>query len=289
MLDDTSHATVPRVGITSGGASLRIATVALTVRDLDRVSRFYQDVIGLRPIRTEPGRHQLGAGGRVLLDLRHDPEATLANRDDAGLFHVAFLLPTRADLADWMVHVADSGVRLEGASDHLVSEAFYLSDPEGNGIEVYWDRPSEDWTHEKDGLVKMATLPLNLRELRDLATGRPFDGMPGGTIVGHVHLQVGELKAAQDFYAGVMGFDVACHYPGATFLGADGYHHHIGTNVWNSRGAGRRPEGATGLAEVGLIAEPQVMKALASRLMADDDGTLAAEDPWGTRLRVAAA
>ena len=138
--------TPARPGITSAGASLRIGRVALTVRDLDRVSRFYRDVIGLMLIDSDAQGHRLGVGRDVLLDLRHDPQARPADRRHAGLFHTAFLLPDRAALADWLVHAAAQHVQLDGASDHLVSEALYLTDPEGNGIEIYRDRPSEEWS-----------------------------------------------------------------------------------------------------------------------------------------------
>ncbi|WP_185984955.1 VOC family protein [Aureimonas mangrovi] len=276
--------------ITSAGAPLRIGAVALTVRDLDRVSRFYQEVAGLRPIELSADRHQLGAGERVLLDLRHDPAAVLADRREAGLFHTAFLLPRRSDLADWVRHAADTGVRIQGASDHLVSEALYLDDPEGNGIEIYWDRPSESWGWDEKGFVEMATRRLDLPGLAREETGRPFAGLPDGTIVGHVHLQVGDLDAAERFYAGLVGFEVTTHYPGATFLGAGRYHHHIGTNVWNSRGAGPRTAGRTGLAEVGLVATPELLASIAPRLgAAASERGFVAQDPWGTSLRFSAA
>lgn len=268
-----------RPGITSAGSSLRIGRVALTVRDLDRVSRFYQDDIGLSLIEADAQGHRLGAGGAVLLDLRHDPGARLADRRQAGLFHTAFLLPGRAALADWLIHAADRRTPLEGASDHLVSEAIYLSDPEGNGIEIYRDRPSEEWTIRPDGATAMATLPLDLDGLAAARSGRPFAGIASGTIVGHVHLQVGDLDAAEAFWAGQVGMDLMTRYPGASFFGADGYHHHIGTNVWNSRGAGPRPQGTTGLAEVELLATPEALARIADLTGADDGQALALRDP----------
>lgn len=293
MIDAKRHARpegrAARPGITSAGSSLRIGRVALTVRDLDRVSRFYQDIVGLALIGSDAQGHRLGAGGTVLLDLRHDPQARLADRHQAGLFHTAFLLPDRADLADWLVHAAGRGVALDGASDHLVSEALYLADPEGNGIEIYRDRPSEDWTILPDGSVAMATLPLDLNELAKSRRGQPFAGMPPGTILGHVHLQVGALDAAEAFWSGRIGLDLTTRYPGANFFGADGYHHHIGTNIWNSRGAGSRPQGTTGLAEIELLATPGAAADLAARLGVTPAETLDARDPWGTRLTIRSA
>lgn len=273
-------------GITSAGASVRIGRVALTVRDLDRVSRFYQDIVGLTLIKADAQGHGLGAGDRVLLDLRHDPQAPLADRRQAGLFHTAFLLPDRAALADWVIHAVARRAPLEGASDHLVSEALYLSDPEGNGIEIYHDRDSQDWTIGPDGSVAMATLRLDLNDLAASGTGRPYAGMPQGTIVGHVHLQVGQLDAAEAFYGGQIGFGLTTRYDGANFFGSDGYHHHIGTNIWNSRGAGPRPEGTTGLAGIELLAKPEAAADIANRLAVAPTTTLETRDPWGTRLTI---
>jgi catechol 2,3-dioxygenase len=275
-------------GVTSAGAPVRIGTVALTVRDLDTVSRFYQQVIGLTPIETGAGLVRLGVGETVLLELRHDPAAPLASPRAAGLFHTAFLLPSRTDLAQWLLHVAELGVPLHGASDHLVSEAIYLADPEGNGIEVYWDRPSETWAW-RDGMVEMATLALDLNGLAATAKTGGWSGLPEGSIVGHVHLQVGALEPSDGFYAGLLGLDVVCHYPGATFLSSGGYHHHIGTNIWNSRGAPVRSEPTTGLANVELVTDAGVLDAVRSRLPAEQaeqaiPTRLALPDPWGTAI-----
>lgn len=282
-----------REGITSAGAPMRIGTVALTVRDLDGVSRFYEDVIGLKRLDTGKGRVRLGAGDAVLLDLRHVPEARPASRRAAGLFHTAFLLPTREDLAQWLLHASARGTRLQGASDHLVSEAIYLADPEGNGIEVYADRPSAAWPRQ-GSRIEMATLPLDIEGLLGTVKAPRFEGLPLGSMVGHVHLQVGELAPAERFYADLLGFEVTSRYPGAVFYGAGGYHHHLATNVWNSRGAGRREDGCTGLAAVELVpADGAVWTALRERLRAatgveDADG-LRLNDPWGTTIAVRAA
>lgn len=293
MLDTKRHArpegAPAPAGITSAGSSLRIGRVALTVRDLDRVSRFYQDIVGLALIGADAQGHCLGAGGMVLLELRQDPQARLADRHQAGLFHTAFLLPDRAALADWVIHAAGKRVSLDGASDHIVSEALYLTDPEGNGIEIYRDRPSDEWTIGPDGSVAMATLPLDLNDLAAAAGGGLFGGMPPGTIVGHVHLQVGELEAAEAFWADRMGMGLMTRYPGAHFFGSDGYHHHIGANIWNSRGAGPRPQGTTGLAEVELLATPEAAAAIAGRFGVTPAETMEARDPWGTRLTIRTA
>ncbi|MGF9764616.1 VOC family protein [Microvirga sp. 0TCS3.31] len=279
-------------GITSAGAPVRIGMVALTVRDLDTVSRFYQEVIGLTPVDTGPGLVRLGVGTTVLLELRHDPAAPLAIPRAAGLFHTAFLLPTRAALAQWLLHAAELGVPLHGASDHLVSEAIYLADPEGNGIEVYWDRPSETWAW-RDGLVEMATEALDLNSLVATVRTRDWSGLPAGATIGHIHLQVGALDPSDRFYAGILGLDVVCRYPGATFLSSGGYHHHIGTNIWNSRSAPIRMEPTTGLANVELVTNVDVLDAVRSRLSPEQAAEasptrLPLHDPWGTSVTLVA-
>ncbi|MCC2650076.1 MAG: hypothetical protein K0R61_899 [Microvirga sp.] len=286
----SSQARSTTPGVTSAGSPMRIGTVALTVRDLDTVSRFYQQVIGLAPVETGPGLARLGVGETVLLELRHDPAAPLASPRAAGLFHTAFLLPTRADLAQWLLHAAEQRVPLQGASDHLVSEAIYLADPEGNGIEVYWDRPSETWAW-RDGMVEMSTLALDLNSLAATVKTRDWHGLPAGSLIGHVHLQVGALEPSDRFYADLLGFDVMTRYPGATFLGSGGYHHHLGTNIWNSRGAPVRSEPTTGLADVEIVTDAGTFESLRSRLspeqVAEATSTrLPLRDPWGTSITV---
>ncbi|GEO13712.1 glyoxalase [Microvirga aerophila] len=271
---------------------MRIGTVALTVRDLDAVSRFYQQVIGLTPVESRPGLARLGVGETVLLELRHDPAAPVASPRAARLFHTAFLVPSRTGLAQWLLHAAELGVPLQGASDHLVSEAIYLADPEGNGIEVYWDRPSETWTW-RDGMVEMATLALDLDGLAATARTRDWSGLPSGSCIGHVHLQVGALEPAEGFYAGLLGLEVVCRYPGATFLGSGGYHHHIGTNIWNSSGAPVRTGPTTGLADVEIVTDAGTLDTVRSRLSPEQSTELGQtrlplRDPWGTSVTLVA-
>ncbi|MDR5651503.1 VOC family protein [Ruixingdingia sedimenti] len=260
----------------TASAPLEIGRVALTVHDLGRVGAFYETALGLERISADGASALYGAGGRVLLELRADPAARRSSPREAGLFHTAFLMPDRAALGRWLHHVAATRVPLQGSADHLVSEALYLADPEGNGIEVYVDRPRDRWQVSTDG-VKMATEALDIQELAAAADG-PWQGAPAGMVVGHVHLQVGSLPAAESFYHGQLGFAVTSRYPGALFYGAGGYHHHLATNIWNSRAAGPRDYPATGLAEVEIRADPD----LAGRLAPVQ------ADPWGTRIRVAA-
>jgi len=262
-------------------APVEIGRVALTVNDLDRVAGFYEKALGLVPLGSDGEARALGAGERVLLELRRDKAARRAVPREAGLFHTAFLLPSRADLGAWLRHAAAARLPLQGASDHIVSEAIYLADPEGNGIEVYADRPREAWTG-LDGQIRMTTDPLDVNGVAAAAAG-PWAGAPEGTVVGHVHLQVGALPEAEAFYGGTLGLPVTAHYPGAAFYGSGGYHHHVATNVWNSRGAPRRDFPSTGLAELELRAAPAELAAIRSRT---GEGPI--EDPWGTPILLSA-
>jgi catechol 2,3-dioxygenase len=275
-------------------APMRIGTVRLKVRDLAAVASFYRRVLGLGTIEAHGNRVVLGSGATPLLELAGDP--TLAPRDprQAGLFHTAFLMPTRADLARWVAHVAAARMPLQGASDHIVSEAIYLADPEGNGIEVYADRPVAQW-RTASGEVRMATDPLDLQDLLRSAGGGAWTGFPEGGRIGHVHLQVGDTDAADRFYRDVLGFDIAARYPGASFYGSGGYHHNLAGNVWNSRRAGQRTEGMAGLDSVGIILRDAAKldefaaRASAAGLPVErNNGALSLRDPWGTRIDLTA-
>jgi catechol 2,3-dioxygenase len=227
-----------------------VGTVRLTVTDLDRSRTFYERAIGLRSTELDDGTLALGAAGeRPLVELRGDSAAPRLNRRAPGLYHLAILVPSRLDLAFALARLAEARYPLDGASDHLVSEALYLSDPDGNGIEIYRDRPRADWPRAGDQL-QMSTLPLDLddviAELR--AASELQSSVPAGTNIGHVHLQVSDLSEAEAFYHGVLGFDVMVRgYPGALFVSAGGYHHHIGLNTWHSAGAAPAPESSVGL------------------------------------------
>lgn len=219
-----------------------VGPVRLTVADLDRSRAFYEGTLGLQGIEGEDGPLALGAPGDVpIVELRADAGARPLNRRATGLYHLAILMPTRPDLASSLKRIAESRWPLDGASDHLVSEALYLSDPDGNGIEVYRDRPREQWPHA-EGQLQMATNALDLRdllaELDQSQAASPSPAAPPGTRIGHVHLQVSDLDEAERFYNGVLGFDVTVRgYPGALFVSAGGYHHDIGLNTWHSAGA----------------------------------------------------
>jgi len=227
--------------------------VELSVADLDRSLAYWQRSIGLRVRERSDGRAVLGAD-TPLLELVEEPGAT-PNRHSSGLFHVALLVPDRPSLARWLAHAVRERIELTGLSDHAVSEAVYLRDPDYHGVEVYADRPRERWAGRVDEL--MTTIPLDvddlLGELDDPAT-EAFAGLPDGTTMGHVHLRVGDVPAAADFYADVLGFDFTARLRSdAAFLSAGGYHHHVGLNSWESRGAGPAPPGSATLRHATIV------------------------------------
>ncbi len=270
-------------------APLRIGKVHLRVRDIDTVAAFYERAMGLTPLERCASGITLGVGEKPLLILHADPMARAAHHREAGLFHIAFLLPQRADLARWLEHFRALGLPLAGASDHLVSEAVYFSDPEGNGIEVYADRPVTEWRDGR-GQIHMATHPLDTPAL--LAAGQgTWAGFPTEGLIGHVHLQVGDTGVAEGFYRDILGFDIASRYRGASFFGSGGYHHHIAANIWNSRGADVRPEGVAGLETIEIIARDTTTRdAILGRAehagitIHNEATSTLLRDPWGTCL-----
>jgi catechol 2,3-dioxygenase len=266
---------------TAFDAPRHIGAVTLVAADMARVAAFYRDGIGLDVLGQDKSETLLGAGGRTLLRLRHDPAANRPAPQAVGLFHTAFLVPTRRDLARWLRHAAEAGIRLEGASDHIVSEALYLSDPEGNGIEIYADRPRGQWRVE-NGQILMDTLRLDLQGLMaTLAPDEaPWTGIAPDTGIGHLHLKVGDVRAAEDFYGTTLGFTPTYHRPGASWMGSGGYHHHLAGNTWASHGTLARREGTTGLAGFEIvIADGGNLATLAAT---------AGIDPWGHDIRFVA-
>ena len=231
----------------------RMGAVHLTVADLSRSLPYY-DALGLRVHSRENGQAALGTGGEDLLVLHEEPGARPA-RGLAGLFHFALLVPERADLARFLAYAARERLPLTGLSDHDVSEAIYLRDPDEHGIEIYADRPRELWEGEVG--KRMTTIPLDttslLGELSDPAR-EPFDGLPAGTTMGHVHLRVADLSPTIAFYRGVLEFDLMAHLgPQAAFLAAGGYHHHLGANIWESAGAPQAPPGTARLEHATIV------------------------------------
>lgn len=277
----------------------RMDAVTLHVGDLPALARYYRDAIGLITLTEGEGFEVLGRGATPVLVLRHTPGLPTPARNQAGLFHTAILFDDEASLAAAVLTAARHPLsRFVGSADHLVSEAFYFTDPEGNGIELYVDRPRAQW-QVTGGQVQMDSLVLDPRHylethLTEAALAHLHDG---AAQVGHVHLQVGDIPLAREFYADALGFAVTMQAPGALFVSAGGYHHHLAVNVWNSRGAGPRAS-TLGLGAV-TIAVPgrDELDAAAARLRArgitvvDDGQALTADDPWRNRvtLQVAAA
>jgi catechol 2,3-dioxygenase len=275
---------------------LHIGAVGLKARDLARLTAFYGDVLGLSVLDRGDDAATLGAGGVPLVQLEHRPDAEPDDARTAGLYHTAFLMPTRADLARWILHVARNKVPLSGASDHAVSEAFYLDDPEGNGIEVYRDRPAEAWQWT-GGDLKMTTDPLDIEDIvREVPPTAAYPGAPDGLRIGHVHLRVGDVARAEAFYRDALGLDVTRRRQGATFMSSGRYHHHIAGNVWHSAGAGRRDPDRAGLSWFSLEAADaaafdmaQARLARAGIPLTATAASIEAADPWGTHLRITRA
>lgn len=268
-----------------------MGVVGLTVADLGRSVGFYERAIGLSELQRTGGEAVIGVGDVPLLHLTEQPGALPWMVDGmTGLYHFAILLPTRPALGAWLSHYARLGYPPPGQGDHVVSEALYLRDPDGHGIEMYADRPREGWRW-RDGQVVMGTGPVDVRGL--IAQADPWSGLPEGTTMGHVHLQVGDVAQGRAFYSGLVGFDVVAAMPTALFVSAGGYHHHLGMNTWHSQGAPPAPEDTARLryytvvfADVG--ARGEVVKRLegagvsARRL----DGALVVDDPWGNEVRL---
>lgn len=272
-----------------------LGAVRLRVADLSRSIAFYESMLGMRVLRRDTARASLGTSGAdtVLVELNEEPGvAPAARRGRLGLYHFAILLPDRASLGRFVRHLGEKGVK-PGAADHLVSEALYLHDPDDLGIEVYADRPRDTWRHAR-GEIVMATDPLDVDGLLRAAGDGRWSAMPAGTLMGHVHLHVGDLEEARAFYSEALGFDVTtASYPGALFLAAGGYHHHVGANTW--AGSGARPTRAdeAGLIEWTLeLPNKAGLDAVANSLSsAQHDATrdgddLVTTDPWGTGLRL---
>jgi catechol 2,3-dioxygenase len=274
-------------------ADTSLGAVTLTVADLDAQAAFYRGAIGLRELRREGNVAELGApdGDAPLVVLVGDPAAPPRPARTTGLFHLALLVPSRAELARSIHRVTAAGWRFTGASDHLVSEALYLDDPEGNGIEIYRDRDREEWSYAGEEL-KMATLPLDIEGVLDgVPEGETGDGVAPATRIGHVHLQVASIPEADAFWVDGVGFDpVVRRYPGALFVSAGGYHHHLGLNTWAGQGAPAPPPGARGLRSFAIMLPNRAslqetlegMRAAGFEVR-DEAGRVAVSDPSGNR------
>ncbi len=287
-------------------AGTAMGPVTLLVGNLDAELAFYRDAIGLQVIEQADARIPgvgrpdvvvLGRAGVPSMVLRYAPDLPRPRRGQAGLFHTAIVFADRASLAVALASVATRAAQLySGSADHLVSQAFYLTDPEGNGVELYWDRAREDWSWDAQGHVRMDTLALDPNAfLREHVTAEALQGPVGNAGIGHVHLQVGDLAAARSFYVDTLGFEVTGTWQGALFVSAGGYHHHIAVNTWNSAGAGARAA-SLGLGEVTvLVPGADDLGALRDRVVhhdlavRDDGATLVFADPWRNVVRVRTA
>ncbi len=254
---------------------VHVARVGIKAHDAEKLARFYREVVGLQELGRTGETIRLGAGSRELVEIEASPGARADDPRSAGLFHTAFLLPERADLARWLRFAAEKKLPISGASDHLVSEAIYLDDPEGNGIEIYADRPQEQWPW-KGSEVEMATLRLDAESLLTSVPegGAAWQGAPDNTVIGHVHLRVGDAARAEHWWRETLGLHAVAHYgKDAVFMSSGGYHHHIGANTWRSSGAGPRDQSRAGLSWVELNSR-------------DAGEARELSDPWGTAIRV---
>jgi catechol 2,3-dioxygenase len=276
--------------------ALRIASVQLGVSDLGRSTDFYERVLGLPLVSREDERALFGPDRkRPLLALSRLDAPTPPPRGATGLFHFALLHPTRADLGASVLRLAQSRWPIDGVADHGVSEAIYLSDPDGLGIELYVDRPRDQWERPANGRgVKMVTLPLDLDDLLAQTSGDQAPAVPVDTVLGHVHLKVSDLPRSAAFYRDALGFEEQASMPSAGFLSAGGYHHHVGINSWHSRGGSPPPESAPGLRLVEFQLSGEGLTAIERRLSEDsegpgsvkreEDGRLEIGDPDGNQL-----
>jgi catechol 2,3-dioxygenase len=252
-----------------------VAKVGLRSRDAGKLAAYYAKILGLTQIRRSGNAIVLGAGDAELLEIEQSSALREDDPRSAGLFHTAFLFPDRRTLARWTRYAIDSRLPIDGASDHLVSEAFYLTDPDGNGVEIYADRSRDKWGWDGAN-VKMATHPLGIQNLlaEPGAGDADWAGAPAGTIVGHVHLRVGDPVVAEAWWRDQLEFDTVARYGSqAVFMSTGGYHHHVGANSWRSAGAGPREGDRTGLGFVEFRS-------------ARHGEPLQLVDPWGSTIRV---
>ncbi|MDQ6660546.1 MAG: VOC family protein [Chloroflexota bacterium] len=267
----------------------QIGLVALTVANLERSVAFYQDVLGFKVIERSNTNAILGTEeGTPLLMLTEQAGARPKPASTTGLYHFAILVPSRADLGRSLLRLAETRYPLGGYADHLVSEALYLSDPDGNGIEIYRDRPRSEWRW-RNGQVAMASDPIDIEGMLEEAENdnRPWEGLQPGTRIGHMHLQVGDIRKAEEFYHDILGFDIVAQMPGALFVSAGGYHHHVGLNTWQSRGGSQPTADMAGL-RVFSIAVPneEELTRLSTRLEAasipfeKQEHAITVRDPW---------
>lgn len=283
---------------TSASTTLHPAThvgaVTLAVSDLAQSVDFYTRILGMTVLNQESGQAIVGAGSTPLLHLQEIPGVIRQPSWSTGLYHVAILFPSRPDLGRVLINMARHQYQPSGYADHLVSEAIYLDDPDGNGLELYRDRPRSEWKWS-GGRIVMASDPIDLdgiiASVQDQSA--PYAGMPDGTIIGHVHLRVGNIPQAEAFYNGILGFDVVASMGSALFISAGGYHHHIGMNIWHSRGAPPAPANAVGLREYTILVPDAAARDQITARLDNNSVTyqrqgndILLDDPWSNHIRV---
>jgi catechol 2,3-dioxygenase len=271
-----------------------VGQVDIKVSNLERSLVFYKDIIGFQVLQQSERKALLTVDGKTALLSIEQPENVIMKQGrTTGLYHFAILLPNRSDLAAVLLHFIQIGFQLQGASDHLVSEALYLGDPDGNGIEIYTDRPASTWKWN-NGEVAMTTEPLDVQDLLAEGQGKQWKGLPAGTLMGHIHLHVSELQKTEEFYCKGLGFDIATRYGNqALFISTGGYHHHIGLNTWAGVGAPKPAENSVGLKYFALVlpneeARKKVIEQLQGigATVTEKDGNYITEDPSGNRIKL---
>jgi catechol 2,3-dioxygenase len=274
-----------------------VSQVNIKVQSLERSLAFYQEVIGFKVYEKTDKSAKLTADGKtVLLSLEQPSDVVPKRGRTTGLYHFALLLPDRVDLAKILKHFLQTGYPLQGASDHLVSEALYLADPDGNGIEIYTDRPASKWEWN-DQHVVMATEALDAENLLAEGMEQNWNGLPAGTVMGHIHLHVAELVKTEEFYTKGLGFEVVSRYgPQALFISSGKYHHHIGLNTWNGVGAPTPPANSVGLDSFSLVLPDETsLKETVARLkeigaeVSEENGMSITVDPSGNRIKLETA
>ncbi|KQU24306.1 glyoxalase [Bacillus sp. Leaf13] len=268
-----------------------VREVSINVMHLDNAIRFYQDIIGLQLLKKTDRKAVLTTDGKTpLLTLEQPADVIPKEGRTTGLYHFALLLPTRADLSIFLRHLLQTEYRF-GASDHDVSEALYITDPDGNGIEVYWDRPSSDWTWS-NGEVAMGTDPLDGNSLL-AESDAEWNGLPAGTLMGHIHLHVADLRKTEEFYMLGLGFTIVNRFGGALFTSTGGYHHHIGLNTWNGVGAPAPKKNSVGLNWYSLVfADEEARNKVIEKLnkigaeATKEDGFYVITDPSGNEIHL---
>jgi catechol 2,3-dioxygenase len=272
--------------------NLYIRNITLNVSNLEQSLVFYTNFLGFKVLEKNNFAAVLTADGKTPIIYLNQPEGVLPKQPrTTGLFHFAILLPSREELGKFLSHIVKTQFRIQGASDHLVSEALYLADPDGNGIEIYWDRTPDTWTW-KNNMVEMSTLAMDIEGVLAAGRGQDWEGMPKETVMGHIHLHVADLKQARQFYTQGLGYELVCDYGGqADFISTGRYHHHIGMNIWNGIGAKAPSENSVGLKEytISIPNEEYKQKVIHSLQelnfsFHESDGKLYTKDPSNNRI-----